>query len=257
MAVNLLALVNRAQGQLGLPKSTGVATPSDDIAAQMFDLAIEAGEDLASEREWSFLIVEGATLSMVAGTGTYSLPSDFDRLVFGTSWDRTNLWETMGPDDPQVARWRRESVAGGIGPRRAIRQVGNTITVWPVPTTTGDLLAYDYVSLNWAVGNGGVNPVAQSTLMLDTDTTVFAPALMVKSLKWRWNAAKGLDATFLKADYDIEVARKAARDKGGGEILTMAPARFDEGNADGIVPGIPSITIGTDTGTNQNVLAVE
>ena len=47
----------------------------------------------------------GATLTFAKDT--YPEPSAFDRFINGTAWDRTNRWELIGPDSPQMDEYHR------------------------------------------------------------------------------------------------------------------------------------------------------
>lgn len=247
----LLSLVQEAFGELGLDEPTAVANGGDgDAAAQMFRLANRVGRSLARRYPWSFLTVEGATITLATGQETYALPADFDRLVPGTTWDRTNRWLTLGPDDAQTARMRREGIFQ-TAPRRAVRQVGGSITVWPVPTTAGDVLAFDYVSKNWAATSGGVPQLAFAA---DTDMTVYPSHLMVLGLKWRWQQAKGMEFGMLKAEYDAEVTMAWANDQGGGQVLNMAgPGSRERGNADDVTAASPFVTLAAEGGAGIGI----
>ena len=201
MADTLLSIVAKAVGRVGqLDVPTTVATNTDTIVEQLFYLVQEEGEELLRAADWSALTIEGATIILADGQETYPLPVDFDRLVGGTQWDRTNHWRTLGPDDPQTARWRREGIVD-TGPRRALRQVGNSVTVWPVPGAgdVGTVLAYDYVSNGYCASAAGVR---QSAWAADTDVPILRADLFVLGLKWRWRFAQGLEASVQRSDYE-------------------------------------------------------
>ena len=254
---SVLGIVTAACSELGYDAPSTLAGNTDPDAAQFLALVQAVGEDLLQAADWSFLTTEGATITLASGQGAYVLPSDFDRLVGDTQWDRTNRWRTLGPDNPQEARWRRESVNSQIGPRRALRQVGNTVTCWPIPTSSGDVLAYDYVSNAFVVSGGGAvgnTAIAagslQSSFSFDTDTTLFRRRLMVRGVKFRWMAAKGFEATALEVDYESDKRSAIARDMGGGRVLSMASGRASDehGNCDDVVASGPSVVLGTTGG---------
>lgn len=249
MADTLLSIITKACGRMGIDApATVVGNAMDATAAQMLALAIEEGEELVRAGDWSALTVEGATIALVAGQESYSLPADFDRLVGDTTWDRTNRWQTLGPDDPQAARARREGTVP-FGPRRALRQVGSSLTVWPVPGAgdAGALIAFDYLSNGYCASAAGVR---QAGWLADTDVPLLRADLMVLGLKWRWRAAEGFEASVLRADYERAVRRALGRDKGGGETINLAGDRWrgERGNADDVFAQGPAVGLTTDSG---------
>src|SRR4029077_6701657 len=48
--------------------------------------------------------------SIVFAQDTYPEPADFDRFINRTWWDRTNRWELLGPDSPQLDQWHRSGI---------------------------------------------------------------------------------------------------------------------------------------------------
>src|SRR5260221_167727 len=66
---------------------------------------------------------------------TYPMPHFFDWFNNRTMWDRTNRWELLGPDSPQMDKWHRSGIVA-TGPRRHFRMVGpssNQFRLWPQP----------------------------------------------------------------------------------------------------------------------------
>src|SRR5262245_1540469 len=98
MALNsILEITNRACDELGLarPGVTGLVASNSPQDRQMLGLLHAAGGDLLRDHDWSNLY---ATASIVLATASvsYSLPTDFERLVADTGWDRTNQFPTTG-----------------------------------------------------------------------------------------------------------------------------------------------------------------
>src|SRR5262249_22225971 len=196
---SLLDIVNRAQDELGLPRSIAVAASTDPQARQLFALANAAGRAILRRHAWGDLIAL-ATITTAAGVADYAVPADFARLVPQTHWDRGNRRPIDGPDTPQRDRARREASVGVSPLNRAFRQIRAwAIRVFPTPTAAGQTLVYEYVSNRWARGPGGAG---QAEFQADTDTSVFNPDLLVRELKWRFRAAKGFAADADKAEAD-------------------------------------------------------
>jgi hypothetical protein len=217
----LIDVVQRTADELGLPRPTSVAG-NDHLARQLHALANAAGLDLVRSHDWGVL-QSLAAITTQEGVFDYDPPADFHRMVADTHWDRSNDRRMSGPDTPQMDRWRRESGVAANGTRRTFRRVGGKIRIFPTPTATGEELVYEYVSKNWA---RSATAVAQEEMAADTDTCVFAKDLMIKSVKWRFMAAKGLYADALRDEFnelrDLEIAADV-----GGTTLTMAPPGGD------------------------------
>ena len=106
------------------------------------------------------------------------------------------------------------------GPRRRYRIMGNLIWIDPPPDGVYEL-AFEYYSQYWCQSAGGV---AQPTWQADTDYYTLDDQAFIMGLKWRFLAAKKLDYTQEKADYDRKVERNMARNGGNRDLPTNAQA---------------------------------
>lgn len=163
----------------------------------------------------------GTTLTF--SKDTYPEPSDFDRFLNGTAWDRTNRWQLIGPDSPQLDEWHRSGIVT-TGPRRHFRQVGNlaagTYRLWPPPQTidTPFQIAWEYLSLNWVKSAGG-SP--QTSFQADDDVPILDSQAITLGVKWRFLQAKGIPtAASMQTEYLDYVQQLIGRD-GGAPTLTM------------------------------------
>lgn len=209
-----------------IPDTTG-------ITAEYF--MISAPYTLAATRVVEVLSTHSVRMSMPAtGTqvgatilfmqDTYPEPSDFDFFINQTWWDRTNRWQLLGPDSPQLDQWHRSGIVT-TGPRRHFRQIGalaNTYRIWPPPgndVVEPISLVFEYQSRN-AVYALGVKTARQFNFTANLDQPVLDDRAVIMGIKWRFWAQKGLDWKILRSDYDDYVQRLIARD-GGARILNM------------------------------------
>lgn len=159
----------------------------------------------------------GAGLTINFAQVAYPLPTDWLKQIPQTEWDRTNRWPMMGPKSPQ--EW--QSYKSGIvyaGPRERFRIQGGFFQINP-PPPNGLTFAYEYISSAWVISASGV---AQTSLLADTDNTVFDDSLMVVGLKMRWRSAKGLDFGSDLAEYNALLSGIMAQDK-SAPVLSLAP----------------------------------
>jgi hypothetical protein len=91
------------------------------------------------------------------------------------------------------------------------RILGNTLQIWP-PATTTSRLGLEYMSKSWVVAVDGTT--YKTSFTADTDSALYPDRLMITGAKFElWNA-KGLDVTTLRADYDDQLEKAKAQDKG-------------------------------------------
>jgi hypothetical protein len=154
---------------------------------------------------------------------TYPGPSDYDFSINRTSWDRTNRWELIGPDSPQIDEWHRSGIVT-VGPRRHFRWVGDATggnyRLWPPPATvdTPFQIAWEYISLDWCKSTANVG---QTSMLADDDTPILDSQAIVLGVKWRFLQAKGFPtAASMQTEYQDYVQQLIARD-GGAPTLNM------------------------------------
>lgn len=157
----------------------------------------------------------GATYTL--GKVKYSMPSDYDRQIDRTHWDKSKHWEMLGPETAQQWEWL---ISGYIstGPRIRYRIFNSYFQIWPL-ITTAEVLGFEYISNGWANNAAGT---AKTSFTVDTDTCIFPDNLMVLALKKKYFEIKGFDATAFTRDYLTELSIAKAND-GGSLTLSMNP----------------------------------
>lgn len=160
------------------------------------------------------------------GQSDYSLPSDFQRVIDNTLWDRSRYWQMRGPQSPQQWQVYKSSVIGQASVQRRFRfrqEAGaQRISIDPVPTDNGSPLVLEYVSNAWCQSAGGD---AQTTWLADTDTLVLDETLFKLGMTWRMLRRLGLSYAEELSEYETEV-RKAMAADGGSAILGLVPSTF-------------------------------
>jgi len=147
----------------------------------------------------------------------YTMPTDYDRQIEKTQWDKTKHWAMLGPVTAQ--QW--ELLKSGYistGPRIRYRIFGGKFQIWP-PLTSNEYLGFEYMSNYWALDVSGT---AKGSFTVDTDTCVFPDRLMVLGLKLKYFEVKGFDTTALNRDFNQQLSIAKAAD-GGSQTLSMAP----------------------------------
>jgi hypothetical protein len=218
VSADLLTIVNKAEDELGLVRSTGVAGSTELQARQMRALLNALGQDLLDAHEWSAL-TEKATITTVAGQDTYSLPADYRGMIDDSHYDSSRGWRVAGPISPRMDAALRGSALVGVGVDR-FRIRGSSVTLWPTPSVSGTLITYEYKTSSW-VRSGSTQAAVGQNYVSDTDVTYFRTQVLVAGLKWKFMMAKGFDANPLREDYERLKARAIADDV-GGRVISMS-----------------------------------
>jgi len=191
-----------------------IVNNTNETAKQIYALANRQGLSLLREKvDWQELVKE-YTFTTIASQETYALPSDFRNIINNTLWDRTNDWQMIGQvDEKKWQELKSSNLASGI--RRWFKLSGNLIHIFPTPTTTGDTIAYTYMSNSWCQSSGDV---AQSKFLADSDVLNLDEQLMIMGIKWRFLKEKGLSYQDSYQEYQIELQRVIARNTPTSDI---------------------------------------
>lgn len=146
----------------------------------------------------------------------YSLPSDWQRPVNRTQWDKTRHWELLGPATAQQWQWLKSGFIA-TGPRIQYRLLGGTFQIWPM-VTASEYLGFEYFSNAWAVDSNGD---AATTFAADTDTCIYPDNLMIAGLKLKYFMLKGFDSTAFQAEFRSALSAALGGDK-GAQTLSMS-----------------------------------
>lgn len=167
------------------------------------------------------LINQPATIS---GTSTitftktkYTMPSDYDRMIDKTQWDKTRHWEMLGPLTAQQWQFLKSGFIS-TGPRVRYRILGGFFQLWPA-VPNGEYLGFEYLSNAYVTDVLGVS---KSLFTVDTDTCVFPDRLMVLGIKLKYFEIKGFDTSAIYRDYNAELDTAKANDL-GSQTLSFAP----------------------------------
>lgn len=135
-------------------------------------------------------LTTGTTESLTFAKQDYALPTDFDRMVADTNWDRTNHWRNLGTKTSQEWQFLQGGVIS-IGPRERYRIYNDNLRIFSAITTPYNF-AYEYVSNYWVIASGDTS-ASKAIFTSDSDTCVFKDDVMMAGLKMYFLKAKKLD----------------------------------------------------------------
>lgn len=220
----LLSIVQNAADELGFARPSAVYTSSDRLVQRMLAMSNVEGQDLAREVDWTIL-QKLHTFTTTNGTAEYALPSDYDRLIRDTEWDRSAYRPIMGPLSPQ--EWQQiksGSLGSGVVGRRyriykSDSTNARTFRIDPTPSADGDTLAFEYISTNWCASSGGTG---QSAWAADTDVPILDARLLTLGLIVRLKRSIGLDYASEADEYQHTLTRAKAQDR-PAPTLSLVP----------------------------------
>lgn len=160
------------------------------------------------------------TVPLTFAQTKYSLPSDWDRQINRTHYDKSKRWEMLGPESGQQWQWLKSAYIS-TGPRIRYRILGNYFQMWPV-LGTNEYLGFEYLSKYWVTSATSTTGPDKNGFTLDTDICIFPDRLMVLGTKLKYFSIKGFDTTDLRQDYETHLTLAKSHD-GGAATLSFSP----------------------------------
>ena len=199
---------------------SSVIGSADQQVRQLAGLANQEGKELSKRHPWQVLQKEKTftAVALESQATASAIPSDFDRFINGTFYNRTAARAVEGPLTAQEWQSYKASVATMLFD--AFRVRGNDILLAPTPSA-GDTYAYEYISTYWVATAAASTTPAQASWVDDTDVGLLSEELMTLGVVWRFLKAKGLDYSEPFRTYEAQVMLAMAKD-GGKRSVYMA-----------------------------------
>lgn len=219
----------RRIGGIDVP-TTIVANTSSETAQSLLGLAQQEGKELSRRSGWQALTKETTFSATATETQSGVIPSDLDRYVNETFYNRTRKRPVQGPLNAQ--EWQALKGLSASTVYDSFRIRGDAFLITPTPTAN-DVYAFEYITNQWCESSGGS---AQSAWAADADVALIDEELMTLGLIWRWKKARGFDYSEEFRTYELQVSQAIARDgpkktiNFSGLRLFRAPVVPPEGN---------------------------
>jgi len=220
--MTLLSMCQNVADFTGFERPTSVISNTDPIARQLLALAQREGKQLMRVSDWAILKKEH-TFSTSNGTAAYALPSDFDRLVLETSYNRSDNDILTGPISSSEYQLVNHGMATtGTTEKFRLKAASNALKfeLDPTPSST-QTIGFEYVSTQFCQSSGGSG---QAVWTADTDTGILDETTMEMGITWRFKAAHGLEYGEDYKQYQLEVRQAVARN-GSSPVLQLDDAR--------------------------------
>ena len=217
--MTLLTAINSAQRLLSLPVTTGVVSDGQETQNLLWELAKREVAELARRHDWPELRrTQSFTASLASLQSAPGKPTDFDRAVPGTFWNRTTDKQILGPlNDQEWSLAYGQAVTAAVTQYVMFRHDG--LHIYPVPTAA-DTIAYEYIiNTPWETSGGS----ALTAPTADTDVSKLGDELLLLGLVWRYKQAKDRPYAEDLRNYEMRVQQQINASKGAPRVLTIAP----------------------------------
>lgn len=190
--MTLLSISNAVADETNGPRPVTVASNTDPAAQKILRTINKVGIAIMKTFPWEILTKEHTLTA--PGTETViaaaSMPSDYDRLIPETFWDRSSNNLISGPISP--VEWAGLKVQDTLPiDNKKFRFRGGDLLVLPVLGNTASL-AFEYVSGLWCDVAAADTPKAAMTI--DTDITIIDEELLIYGTAFQWLASEGQPA---------------------------------------------------------------
>jgi len=203
-----------------IPSTTGLSSYYQAVGTGINNatniLTVDSGTQVTLDQPAT---VSGTGVSITFSQVKYPFPSDFDRLIDRTDWDKSQHWEMLGPESAQQWQWLKSGYIS-TGPRVRFRPLDGLFQIWPA-LGVDHVLGFEYMSTSWVLTSGATQPTL-SSFTADTQTCIFPDRLMVLGLKLKYFEIKSMDTTALWRDFNMQLSIAKAADA-GSPTLSFAP----------------------------------
>ena len=196
--MSLLTIANAVADETKGPRPETIATNTDPAAQNILRLINKVGKRLMLTYNWNILRKEKAFTASgneIVVTAA-NMPSDFNRFVTETFWDRSSSNLVSGPISP--VEWQGLKVQTFASQNKKFIYRGGDVLTQPV-FDVGTSLAFEYVSENWADVAAANSP--KSSMTIDTDIGIIDEELIIYGTIFEWLSAEGQPAGVAAKEY--------------------------------------------------------
>lgn len=222
--MSLLTIIQDAADRIGIVRPSSVIGATDQQIRSLLALSIQDGKALAKRHDWQRLTKEKTFTATATETQSGVLPADFDRLINGTFWNRSQDRQVAGPISPQ--RWQLLKSGLIVMPWDSFRIRGSDLLMSPVPVA-GDDMAFEYITTYWAASASDTAP-DQATWTADDDQSFLDDELQTLGVVWRFKKARGLEYAEEFQEYEMRFAQLSGTD---GGMATIDMGLGDDGSS--------------------------
>jgi hypothetical protein len=209
--LTLKQMVQAAAERMGLPEPDSVVANPEVTAQRLLRLFQNSGMDMVRRNQWQALMKEHTFTTVNAETQTDTpIPSDFDRFVDETIYNRTENRRVLGPMNAR--EWQSNQALSASPVTDMFRVRGGAFLYYPAPTA-GDTVAYEYVSRWWIDTNQDDSGEA-SVFAADDDVVLLDEEMIIQDVIWRYRQSTGQQYAEAFRMAQLTMLNRIASDKG-------------------------------------------
>jgi len=203
-----------------IARNSRVKVPSTIIgnteleAVSLLQAITETVADLLKRIDWQELQAE-ATITTVASTAGYDLPTNFDRITNETAWNVTRKLPMLGTTSAKEWQNLKNATENGSTTVDFYRIRGSQILVYPTPSSVESLI-YEYTQNTPVESSGGT---AKAGWTVDTDVPRIDAFLVELGARWRFKRLLGKPYQEDLAQFNETALLKSGSD-GGRRTIT-------------------------------------
>lgn len=213
--MTLLSIIQDAGDEVHATRLSSVVSNTSADAQRFLRYANKVGKKLMAKFAWQILCTEHTKAALATEAQTGLLPSDFDRFIPETFWDRSTPEFIPGPIS--AVEWQGMQASNNVGsrPRKFILR-GGVVSVYPV-LSASMTLAFEYVSNLWCESSGGTGQTAWAA---DTDVSRIDEELMTYALILEWLRSEGMPTVDAMRDFKDRFAVISENDLAAPDVLS-------------------------------------
>jgi hypothetical protein len=195
--MTLLTICNAIADTTSGPRPATIIGNTNPEAQSYLRSVTKVGLRLMKVYPWNILRKENTfsapgTETLIAAA---SMPSDFDRFIPETFWDRSETLLLSGP--VPASRWQSLKAEAYAGDNYVFTYRGGNVLAIPT-VSSGNSMVFEYISNQHIESSGGS---AQSTWQADTDVSLLDEELLALAATYDWLSSEGLPAQNAFAEF--------------------------------------------------------
>lgn len=212
--MSVLTACQEAAIELNQTEPAAIFASTDRFAKELKVQANKSVQAILKAYDWQ-LLTKRATITGDGSATSFSLPTDYDRMVLKTNLaSGSNNMDLVKVDD--LDQWDYFTNHFNTPTPGYWIVLGGAIQIKPAPAT-GVTHSYYYISKNAVSGS-------KELFTADADTFLLPERLLTLSIIWRWRAMKRKDYAEDMRNYEIALSEAVTADK-GSRILTVGRQR--------------------------------
>ena len=183
---------------------------SGQIEIELCDLVNEVAQEIVDYADWQGL----TRLHTISGNGVttdFNLPDDYGRQLIRSDVQDLDSWAWGYQRCTDINDFLCQQ-ARGLIPIPGIWIINDNLMQFAPAPSSGNPATFPYLTKNYATSSDTLE--GKDAFTADTDTFGLAERLLTLGLVWKWREQKKLDFTGDQENFQNELNKAAAKDKG-------------------------------------------